>query len=423
MKNFICLFIISIALIYQSLDAQWIRCGKASDSFFSFTSTTNVTGDTNLFAGSNSYGVFLSTDNGTSWTATSKGVSFGSIRGLAAIDTNIFAAGYTVWVTNDNAKNWTQTTIGNNDPSAIAISDSGIFAGTYISGIFQSSDTGKNWTEVNSGLTDSALYITALFHSDTSLFAGTWGRGAFRSTNNGASWTEVNNGIVNHVHSFAVSPNDVGGTNLFAGTYFGEGVYLSTNNGESWTPVNTGMTKKNVRSLAVSQNGTGGVKLFAGTDGGGVFLSTNNGALWTALNNGLTSPIVNALFISGSYLFAGTNQGVWRRLLSDTSNTSTTTSVEQINSDNLNGGFGLEQNYPNPFNISTKIRYQIPTAENVSLKVYDILGKEVSTLVNEKMPAGSNEVEFGAKDLPGGIYIYILQAGTYTEIKEMALFK
>ena len=207
MKNFIYLLVICMVLIPKPLNAQWIRGNKPNDSFYSFTSTTNVAGDTSLFAGSNTTGVYLSTDNGTSWTATNKGISFGSIRGLAAIDTNIFAAGYTLWVTNNNAKSWTQSTMGNIDPSALAISDGGVFAGTYISGIFQSSDTGKSWTAVNSGLTDSALYITALFHYDTCLFAGTWGRGAFRSTNNGASWTEVNNGIVNHVHSFAVASN------------------------------------------------------------------------------------------------------------------------------------------------------------------------------------------------------------------------
>jgi hypothetical protein len=123
--------------------------------------------------------------------------------------------------------------------------------------------------------------------------------------------------------------------------------------------------------------------------------------------------------VSGEYLFAGTDNGVWRRPLSDV----LMTSVEQIKSVNKDLGFGLDQNYPNPFNTSTKIRYQVPAVENVSLTVYDILGKEISTLVNEKKPAGSYEVEFGTQGLQGGIYFCKLQAGKYTEIKKMTLLK
>ncbi|MDZ7625230.1 MAG: hypothetical protein U5J96_12420, partial [Ignavibacteriaceae bacterium] len=81
-------------------------------------------------------------------------------------------------------------------------------------------------------MTGNALKITALFVSDTNLFAGTWGSSAFRSTNNGTTWDTASNGLTsNHVHAFTVSPNPVGGTNLFAGTYFSDGVYLSTDNG------------------------------------------------------------------------------------------------------------------------------------------------------------------------------------------------
>ena len=67
--------------------------------------------------------------------------------------------------------------------------------------------------------------------------------------------------------------------------------------------------------------------------------------------------------------------------------------------------------------------FQVESVENVSLKVYDILGKEVSTLVSEKKPAGSYEVEFAAQGLPGGIYFYNLRAGKSVEIKKMIFFK
>ncbi len=85
--------------------------------------------------------------------------------------------------------------------------------------------------------------------------------------------------------------------------------------------------------------------------------------------------------------------------------------------------FALEQNYPNPFNPSTKIKFELSQSEFVGLKVYDILGKEVKTLVNEKKPAGSYEVQFDASKLASGTYFYKLQAGSFTEIKKMILMK
>lgn len=89
--------------------------------------------------------------------------------------------------------------------------------------------------------------------------------------------------------------------------------------------------------------------------------------------------------------------------------------------------FQLGQNYPNPFNPSTRIQYQVSSNSQVSLKVYDVLGNEVATLVNEEKPAGSYEVEFkssvGSLQLASGIYFYKLQAGTFAETKKMILIR
>jgi hypothetical protein len=93
--------------------------------------------------------------------------------------------------------------------------------------------------------------------------------------------------------------------------------------------------------------------------------------------------------------------------------------------------FSLEQNYPNPFNPSTKIRFTIPSviaretkqSQLVTLKVYDVLGNEVATLVDEEKPAGSNEVEFNTSKLSSGIYFYKLQAGSFVETRKMILMK
>jgi hypothetical protein len=85
--------------------------------------------------------------------------------------------------------------------------------------------------------------------------------------------------------------------------------------------------------------------------------------------------------------------------------------------------FVLEQNYPNPFNPSTKISWQSPVGSWQTLKVYDVLGNEVATLVDEYKSAGSYEVEFNAENLPSGVYFYQLRAMNYIEIKKMILLK
>ena len=85
--------------------------------------------------------------------------------------------------------------------------------------------------------------------------------------------------------------------------------------------------------------------------------------------------------------------------------------------------FSLEQNYPNPFNPVTSIHYVVGSQSYVTLKVYDVLGNEVATLVNEQKPAGSYEVEFDGAELPSGIYFYQLKAGSYIETKKMILLK
>jgi hypothetical protein len=224
-----------------------------------------------------------------------------------------------------------------------------------------------------------------------------------------AQWVQTNGPYGGFVSSFAIS-----GNNIFAGTYY-DGIFLSTDNGSSWNGVNNGLTNLAVTSLAISGN-----NIFAGTGsrwGGGIFLSTDNGSSWNAVNNGLTDLYVLSLAISGNNIFAGTSSsGVWRRPLSEM------TAVES-NKDNLATEFALEQNYPNPFNPSTKIKYSIPQSSNVVIKVFDILGNEIETLVNEEKPAGTYEITWNATNLPSGVYFYQLKAGDFVQTNKMILLK
>jgi hypothetical protein len=85
--------------------------------------------------------------------------------------------------------------------------------------------------------------------------------------------------------------------------------------------------------------------------------------------------------------------------------------------------FSLKQNYPNPFNPSTIIKYQLPTNNYVTLKIYDMTGKEVATLVNEQLQPGTYEVNFDGSNIPSGVYFYKLKAGEFSQIRKMILIK
>ena len=93
------------------------------------------------------------------------------------------------------------------------------------------------------------------------------------------------------------------------------------------------------------------------------------------------------------------------------------------NKNDIPSGFNLSQNYPNPFNPTTKIKFAIPEEGSVSIKIYNALGNEVKTIVNEQMKSGSYEVTFDASQLPSGIYFYKLQANSFAATKKMVLLK
>jgi len=113
------------------------------------------------------------------------------------------------------------------------------------------------------------------------------------------------------------------------------------------------------------------------------------------------------------------NSGIFSRATIDGTNIVTVPNYETPKP----GTFSISQNYPNPFNPTTKIKYQIPELSFVTLKVYDVLGSEIRTLVSEEKPIGSYEVKFKETGLPSGIYFYQLKAGSFVKTKKMVLMK
>jgi ligand-binding sensor domain-containing protein len=357
---------------------------------------------TNLLAGADT-GVFLSTNGGTSWSEVNTGLPRAAIVALAVWPPNLFAgtADYDgVLLSTNNGTSWASAGLDYTFVRSLTITGGILFAGSG-TGVYVSTNNGTVWTYVP-GPKEGYFLSTAA--SGYNLFAGNY-EGVFLCTYNAGAWSAVLTALHSRMVALAVS-----GTKVFAG---GIGVYRSTNNGTSWISADSGLTNRNVRCLLVS-----GSNLFAGTGGSGVFLSSNYGTTWTAVNDGLTNGDVLSLAVSGMNLFAGVlGSGVWRRPLSEM-----ITSVEPAAGE-LPSKVGLSQNYPNPFNPSTTIKFELPKPSNVRLSVFDMLGREVSVLVNEKKEAGVHEVKFDASGLSSGVYFYRLTAGSFVQTLKLLLLR
>jgi murein tripeptide amidase MpaA len=170
-----------------------------------------------------------------------------------------------------------------------------------------------------------------------------------------------------------------------------------------------------------------------------VEVSSNNGDTWQTVTEytGTNTTWTQQTFDITRYANASTQMKVRFRLVADAGSVADGWYVDDIvittyctgtitgitGNNNSPFIFALQQNYPNPFNPVTVIKYQLPNAEKVSIKVFDILGKEVATLVNENKQPGYYEVSFDATNFASGLYFYRIEAGSFVETKKMMLIK
>ncbi len=221
-----------------------------------------------------------------------------------------------------------------------------------------------------------------------------------------------------------------GGRDLEFAETFGKYIYR-VDNGQSTSPATEGITIDigNQRPMTTTPAGTGyypdGCSMIPGGSST-LYRYTNHTALDTlaAIGNVQTGYNVATVFQDPRYFVGGFGEVLkavvgWVR-----TNGGVITGVNPGSSAYINpGDFSLSQNYPNPFNPETKISYSIPVKGFVTLKVYDMLGKEVASLVNDVVNSGSHDVVFNASALPSGTYFYRLEAGNFINTKKMLLVK
>jgi photosystem II stability/assembly factor-like uncharacterized protein len=326
-----------------------------------------------------------------------------------------------VYTSPDEGQTWLEPNFSIPLVNSIAVGHNGDIIAATMLNVWISTDNGYTWALKNQGLPEQTIVVSVFVDQVENYFIGTYGDGIeriYKSTNYGEYWFESSEGLHPVEAVTSITENSI--NMLFAGLESGQEIYRSTNNGEFWEYFTNGLpSTANQYYLHVNDNDF----IYAGmTGGGGVFRSTDDGESWFDYNSGLTNRTILCLKTNNKgVLFAGSwGSGVFRTIQS-------TTSVVEEQDIESNLGFFLE-NYPNPFNFSTKIKYQLSNSGIVTLKVYDILGREVTTLVNEFKSAGSYEINFIGKNLSSGVYIYRLTANNngrilFVDSKQMILLR
>ena len=266
------------------------------------------------------------------------------------------------------------------------------------------------YSKLTSGFPDfSATYVT--FEGNTK-WAGTPTQGIAKY--NDTNWVLYNSGNVpglsNEIHGIAIDKNNNkwfctrgGGLAKFNSDENQWTIYRTTNSGIPWNSTHSIYIDKNNNKWIACDDGLGGFVIY-------------NDTTWTyptEFGNETTAD-----FMEDKYGNMWICQIV-RILVYNPKGVIGINNIPEL----IPSEYKLYQNYPNPFNPATQIKYAISKNSNVILKVYNILGKEISTLINQRQNSGNYQITFDAKDLPSGIYFYKLQANDFTDIKKMVLIK
>jgi photosystem II stability/assembly factor-like uncharacterized protein len=364
-----------------------------------------------------------STNNGNSWTTIRTNQNpFASTLAAIGSNDNLFATDFgAILKSSDKGDTWVTYALPVSFIHTVRLSPDGyIFVGANGNNC-RSKDNGNHWETIPLiQAKDFVCLKNGIILAGVN--DGNWApvpkQYIYRSTDNGDSWQKVLDADSTFGWSMAVSSNG----NVFASALESSGtrggVYRSTDSGINWSRVNNGLPTRKVNSLVITSTG----KLFASIQGSGVFQSVDNGDTWISFNNGLDNLQTRCLAMdSANNIYLGTTTtdtivkaAIYRLTLP--------TSVNEKSLPFPNA-FILSQNYPNPFNPSTSISFNLPTRLFVTLKVFDCLGREISTLISGELNAGAHIKQWNATDMPSGIYYYRISAGDFIQTKKFVLIK
>ena len=306
--------------------------------------------------------------------------------------------------------------------------NTGTAVGGWESGtILHTTNGGETWISQLS----NSYALRDVFFTDVNTGTAVGSNGTIlRTTDGGASWESQSSGTTEWLSSVCFTNADTGtvvGGLVDAG---GTTVILRTvDGGATWSIQSAAVTcgLSDVHFINGNQGTIVGGLGMGGDYHGEIFHTSDGGLTWEKQIGNYPSGFCSVIFTDA---MTGTIVGANGTILHTTNGGGGITWVEENPQIDVQipKRFNLQQNYPNPFNPSTKIRYSIPHLSNVVIKVFDILGNEIETLVNEEKQSGTYEVEFNShsgevRNLTSGVYFYQLRARKYVEIKKMLLLK
>lgn len=413
--------------------------------------------------------ILTTTNGGVNWNKQYNGYPDIGFRGVYSVDSittfaitdNVYESGSRIYSTTNGAVNWTYQNSGCNVPlndiiftsanTGFIVGDSNKILKTtnrglnwvlktpeisgnmlfeisfansntgYISGrhnsssvntpfVYKTINGGENWTisEITGGATYQYFGGLYFVNPDTGFVCGRSGQ-IYRTINGGVNWAIINTGLTDQFTSICFTSASTGYV-----TEFGKKLLKTTNGGLNWTNVTI---PENIRRQAGWFSQIRFVNINTGYITGskmGIVKTTDAGNSW--FREVFISP---ALFHSISFLNENLGYAVGEGIIIKTSPLTGIQTVSNVISDN----YLLHQNYPNPFNPVTQIKYNLPKAGFVTVKVFDILGKEVAQLVNEYNTAGTYEINWNAMQYSSGVYFYKIETKDFSQTKKMMLVK
>ena len=360
---------------------------KTTDGGTSWSDNLTIPGTVNLF---NSV-YFTNENNG--WVVDGGGVLMQTINAGATWDTVLISTNVF----------FLQIQFINSNNGWITGAEDNLTGGV----ILKTSDGGQNWEQIDLG---SENIFRSIYFLNQNLGWGTLGQ-IKKTTDSGYSWTTMNDSsggnsiyFADEFHGWAVGSSETGPNGY---------INRTTDGGITWSRI-AGSDIPELQSVTFYDNNIGwavgwstSTPIIKTTDGGVNWFHQECGSI-TALNSVFIIDSLTGWVSGNGSILHTTNGGV--------------SSLKETD-DLVATNYILNQNYPNPFNPSTKISWQSPVGSWQTLKVYDVLGNEVTTLVDEYKPAGSYEVEWNASNNPSGIYFYRLETEGFTQTRKMVLVK
>ncbi|MCI0472584.1 MAG: T9SS type A sorting domain-containing protein [Ignavibacteria bacterium] len=438
---FLLVVLMGITMFFGTTNAQWTELTTGVS--YDFKALSIPTPDV-VWASGQDGKIIKSINGGSTWVDVSLPVPGGGAHtswNLFAVDANTALASTIEWGpytahlfrTSNGGANWNEVlsqtgTMFNNvwiypDNTAFLVGDQ-LGDGYWVT--YKSIDGGVTWTQMLNAIPCKPTeygYNNSLFVRDgITYFAGTewdfsnWtvlGAYVYKSTNL-VNW-EVFDASAGVVNPNITAPNCLWLNNGNKG--FINGAY-TVNGGRKWHKLISPDPMSTILTLVGYQQ-----KLWAITSTGdnlNVYYTNNHGNKWSIAYSPVIPGAVNNQ-LTGSRIF---NEYITLYLIrSNGSVAKYTEMIEDYATGKNLDVYKLLNNYPNPFNPTTTIRFELPKNEFVTLKVYDMTGREVANLVNETRVAGTHQVMWNASGLPSGTYFYKLSAGSFSEVKKMILVK